>query len=272
MNSSQAANKPSDEFRAIPLDQLEIGEWNVRHRDITIDLDELAYSMNQFGLQQPIVVQAKNDKFEILIGQRRYLAAKKLGWSYIDAKVRHQKLDEFEAKVISFSENVQRKDLSPRDKSDTCTYLLNKLGTTKKVAQHLGITETTVRKWLGYAGVPEKLKVIVDEKKITPQTAMRLAQYVEDENKAAVIAEKISEIRPPKDQRDRIFASVEENPGSSVERIFEIADEKKKQTKITFILPPMWSSAITRASKQLDMHPNDIARDATIEWLQMLRY
>lgn len=64
------SNEPQGEYRSIPLDQLEIGHWNVRRREITADLDELAYSMQAFGLQHPIVVQPKNGKFEIIIGQR----------------------------------------------------------------------------------------------------------------------------------------------------------------------------------------------------------
>lgn len=228
--------------------------------------------METFGLQHPIVVQQKGEKYEILIGQRRYLAAKQLRWHTIHAKVKGRRLDEFEAKVVSFSENVQRRDLSPRDKSDACLYLLAKLGTTKAVAEYLGITEQTVRKWLGYAAVPEALKVLVDQGVITRPMAMRLAQYVPDEDKAVAIAHKMREMRATKDERDRIFASLEESPDSSIDAILRRAEEKKLQKKITFVLPEKWALTMDRAAEHLDMDPNDIARDATIEWLQMLRY
>lgn len=244
----------------------------MRQRDITADLDELAYSMETFGLQHPIVVQPKGNRFEILIGQRRYLAAKQLGWETIDAKIEEKKLGEFEAKVLSFSENVQRRDLSPRDKSDACSYLLQSLGTPQAVARHLGIKEPTVCKWLGYAAVPEGLKVLVDKGSIKAPLALRLAQYVPDEDKAVAIAERIVATKPPKEYRDRILASVEESPDKSVDAIFRRAEEKKYQKKITFILPEKWAVSMDRAAKKLQMTPGEIARDATIEWLQMLKY
>jgi ParB/RepB/Spo0J family partition protein len=247
-----------------------MGEGNIRRRDITADLDGLAYSMKTFGQQQPIVVQPKDGKFEIIIGQRRYLAAKQLGWPKILARVTTEKLSEFNAKVISFSENVQRRDLSPRDKSDACSYLLQELRTPHAVAQHLGLTEQTVRKWLGYAAVPEGLKALVEQRIITVPMAIRLAQYVPDEAKAVAIAKKMAGL--PKAHRDRVLESVEESPDSSVDAIFRRAEEKKRLKKIIFILPEKWAFAIEQAAKRLGLSPNDIAREATIEWLQMLRY
>lgn len=269
MSNPQRVPDESHEYWKIPLEQIEIGEWNVRRRDITVGLDELAHSMNTFGLQHPIIVRPKNGKFEIIIGQRRYLAAKQLGWDRIDARVKEE-LSEFDAKVASFSENVQRRELSPRDKSDACSYLLEKLKSPRAVAEHLGITEPTVRKWLGYAIVPERLKALVDQKLIKVSVAIRLAQFIPDEAKAIAIAMRI--VGAPKTHIDRVLESIEESPESSVEAIFRRAEELKRRKKIIFILPEKWSYSMDRAVQQLGITPNEIARDATIEWLQMMRY
>jgi ParB family chromosome partitioning protein len=260
----------SSEFQLIPLEQLELGKKNVRLRDIAIDLDELAYSMKTFGLQQPIVVQPKEGKFEIIIGQRRYLAAKQLGWRRIPARVTKEKYSEFDARVISFSENVQRRDLSPRDKSDVCLYLLQELHTPQAIAEHLGLTEQTVRKWLGYAAVPDELKALVEQKLISVPQAIRVAQYIPDVAKAVAIAKRMAQ--EPKASRDRIMESVEELPDRSLEAIFRRAEEKKRQKKITFVLPEKWAFSMDRAIRRLNMTANEIARDATVEWLQMMRY
>ncbi len=207
-----------------------------------------------------------------MIGQRRYLAAKQLGWPDIYARITKEDLNEFDAKVASFSENVQRRDLSPRDKADTCLYLLERFQTPRAVAQYLGISEQTVRKWLGYAVVWEGLKELVDRRIITRAMAMRLFQHVPDEEKAIALGLRIGQMRPAKAHRDRILAAIEESPDSSVDAILRRADEKKYQIKITFVLPEKWALAIGRAAKHLEINPSDIARDATIEWLQMLRY
>ncbi len=268
--NKDSSGEQQEVFRKISLDQLEIGKWNVRKREIAVDIDELARSLQKIGLQQPIVVQPKNGKFEIIIGQRRFLAAKQLEWKSIDAKVRTERLDEFDSKVLSFSENVQRRDISPRDKADTCVYLLQKLETPAKVAEHIGTTEQTVRKWLGYAGVPNKLKTLVEEKVLSVPVAMRLSEYVQDEDKAVNIAIRMS--KEPKATRDRIMESAEEIPKRSVDSILKRAEEKKRQKKITFVLPEKWSYAMDRAARRLNTTANDIARDATVEWLQMMRY
>ena len=265
-----SSGEQQEEFRKIPLDQLEIGKCNVRRRDIAVDIEELANNLERFGLQHPIVVQPKNGKFEIIIGQRRFLAAKQLGWKNIDAKVRAERLSEFDSKVISFSENIQRRDISPRDKSDTCVYLLEKLGTPLAVSLHLGTTEQTVRKWLGYAGVSNQLKNLVEEKILSVPVAMRLSEYVHDEAKAVDIAKRMA--KEPKRTRDRVMESTEEIPDRSVDAIFRRAEGKKRQKQITFVLPEKWSYAMDRATNKLNTTANDIARDATIEWLQMLRY
>jgi len=262
----------SSEFQLIPLSKLELGEKNIRRRDITAELDELAHSMATIGLQQPIVVQRRDDKFEIIIGQRRYFAAKQLGWKQIPARVMKEKLDEFDARVISFSENVQRRELSPRDKAETCMYLISKLGSPKAVAEHLGITEQTVRKWLDYSAVPEELKRLVEKKVISRPQATRLFQYIHDVDKAVDIAKRMREMKAPKKHQDRIFDAIEEKPSRSVESIFIRAEEKKREKLITFVLPEKWAFAMDRAVKRLGVSADAIARDATIEWLQMTKY
>jgi len=266
------ADELSKDFQLIPLSKLELGKSNIRKRDITADLDELAHSMETFGLQQPIVVQRRDDKFEIIIGQRRYLAAKQLGWRRISARVIKRKLNEFDAKVVSFSENVQRRDLSPRDKAETCAYLIGELGSPKAVADHLGITEQTVRKWLDYSAVPEELKSLVEEEVISRPQATRLFQYIPDVNKAVDIAKRMRQMRVPKKHQDRIFNAIEEKPSRSVESIFTRAEEKKREKTITFVLPEKWAFAMDRAMKRLGVSADAIARDATIEWLQMTKY
>lgn len=260
------------ELRYIPLTQLEVSASNVRRRDISADVDELAHSMERDGLQQPIVVQGKDGRFEIIIGQRRYLAAKQLGWQELPAYVKPERLSSLDAKVISFAENVQRRDLAPRDKADTCVYLRGELGSIEAVAERLGITPQTVRKWIGYAAVPETLKTMVDDKKITASVAMRLAEFVPDERKAVEIAKRIAETNPPAKQRERVLAAMEEAPGRPIDAMFRRAEEMKRERQITFVLPERYALAMERAERNTKTSAAEIARDATIDWLLRSRY
>lgn len=254
-------------YEQIPLLDLEISMSNVRRRETTADIDDLAFSMKQYGLQQPIVVQKRGEKHEILIGQRRFLAAQLLGWDTIDARVLPQPLDELQAKIVSFSENAQRRDLSPKDKADVCSYLFNQLGSTRAVAEQLGVSETTVRRWLGYSGVPEPVKALVSNGSITRPTATRIWEAVPDEGRAVAIATRIAEMRPPAAQRGRILDAAEEYSDRPVDVIFRMAEEERTQREITFVLPPKWASALDRAMEETAREAADIAQEATIDWL-----
>lgn len=261
----------SEQVRFLPLSDMDISEFNVRRRDITADLDELAKSLDLYGLQQPIVVAPKGDRFEILVGQRRYLAAKQLGWDDIPALLLSQPLDRIEATVFSFSENIQRHDLSARDKAAACRYLFDELGSIGAVAERTGVSTQTVRKWLGYDAVPEAVKGLVAPGALTVQQAIRITQNVDDEQTAKEIAARLAQT-PVKTDRERVLESVSELPGRSAETIFRRAEQKKDTKEIHFVLHESSARAIDEAAQEQSTEPADIAMSATIQWLQDNKY
>lgn len=265
------ANFIDSQVKLLPLEKLDISELNVRRREITADLDELAKSLDRFGLQQPIVVEPKGERFAIVVGQRRYLAAKQLGWDQMPALVLSQPLERIQATLFSFSENIQRRDLSAQDKAEACSYLWGELGTVGAVAEALGVTSQTVRKWLGYAAVPDVVKALVHPGGLTVPQAIRITQHVDDMPTAVDIARRIAE-NPVKEERDRIIESVEELPGRPVETIFRRAEEKRNQKHIHFILTESSAQAIDEAARDQSIEADEIAMGATIQWLQDNRY
>lgn len=228
--------------------------------------------MRRYGLQQPIVVQPRGDKLEILIGQRRYLAAQQLNWDSIAARVLDTPFSDIDAKIVSFAENVQRRDLAPQDKADVCLYLMNELRSVRAVAEHVGVSEVTVRKWLGYGAVPPAIRQLVDDKRISVPLATRIAQTIEDPQTALELARQIATEAPPKEARERLLTAAEELPARPIERIRERADELKNRVEITFILPERWSRGLEAAARDLEREPDDIAREATIRWLEERHY
>ena len=89
-------------FKEIPLGDLTIGLGQVRIRDVSKDIDQLADSIRQVGLLEPIVVSPTDDegKYEIITGQRRFLAHQELGKDKIWAAILDQRVDEMTAKVL----------------------------------------------------------------------------------------------------------------------------------------------------------------------------
>jgi len=167
-------------FDYLPLDKIDISISNVRKSNLEEGIDELAASIREIGVQQPVVVSQRGDRYELIIGQRRYLACKKLELKEIPALITTVK-DETEATIKSFSENIHRLDLQYRDKMQVAIELLNRFGSIRKVADHLGVEDQTVRRYLGYEGVPEPIKKMVDEGKLGAITAIQIAQNIPDE-------------------------------------------------------------------------------------------
>lgn len=255
------------------MDKLEVGATNVRRRLITADLDELATSLDRVGLQQPVVVQPRNAHFDVLVGQRRFLAAKKLGWKRIPALVPDEPFDETQAVLVSLSENVHRRDLESNDKAEAVEFLIGKLGTIGAVAQALGMTETTVRKWRSYSLlVPDSIKSLVGDKKVTAHVALKLSQAIPDEDRALKVAQYLAENQPAKGVRDRILDAVQEHSDRPADVILARAEEKKHEVQITFVLTARYARSMETAAKETNKDRDLIARDATVEWLERNRF
>jgi len=253
-------------FEYIPMDKIDISLSNVRRTNPKEGIEELAKSIEEIGVQQPVMVFKKPDKrFELIIGQRRYLASKKLGLKEIPALIITVK-DETEAIIKSFSENIHRLDLEYRDKMQAATELLNKLGSVDKVADHLGVTAQTVRKYLGYAAVPEPNKKMVDEGKLGAITAIQIAQNIPDEKRAVAIAERIKETSRSEDRRE-IIDIAKKNPSKSPKEVVEVVKKQKKR-KMTFDLTERVTNALAKACEEYKSNPNDIALEALEEWLE----
>lgn len=138
---------------------------NVR-KDLTagtedVGLEDLALSIREHGLLNPVLVKRLPDgTYELIAGQRRLLACQKLGWETIPAIVREVS-DKLDAMVISLVENVHRADLNPIDKARAFQRLYERYGSLERVAKVTEILVTTVRKYLSLLKLdPEVQKMV----------------------------------------------------------------------------------------------------------------
>src|SRR5262249_41876677 len=147
----------------LPLGSLEIGTAQARVRDVEKDLDELIANIRIHGQLEPIVVARRpSGKYEIITGQRRFLAHKHLGRETIYAAILPDSLDESTAKALSVSENLVRTDLNPKDLIDACTSLYRKYGSVKAVAEELGLPWPKVAACVKYERLRPQLRKLVD--------------------------------------------------------------------------------------------------------------
>lgn len=155
-------------------DQIQLIDMSLIDRPVkiareTIDPErvrELAESIRESGLLQPVVLRAVNGRYEMVAGDRRYLAHKLLGEKAIKAIVRQ--LDDRETVVIRGIENLQRENLTPSEQGRVYMLLHDEGGFTwEQVAGKVGKKIGTIERYVRFARLPDELRRPVDEKKMS---------------------------------------------------------------------------------------------------------
>ena len=143
-------------------------------------LDELAASIKQNGLLQPIVVRKSAKGYEVVAGERRLRAARKLGLLKIPVVLND--VGDKEAMVLALVENVQREDLNPVEKAETYRRLIDEFDyTQEEVARSIGKDRVTVANLLRLLKLPKEILQGLFEGKIAEGHA-RAILSVENDN------------------------------------------------------------------------------------------
>lgn len=130
------------------------------------ELDELAESIQKNGLLQPILVRKKNDKYEIVAGERRWQACKQLGMKKVPVCVRE--VGDEETIVLALIENIQRTDLNPIEEAYGYRRMMERGKMTQsQVAQAVSKGRSTIANALRLLELPEEAQQLLFEEKIT---------------------------------------------------------------------------------------------------------
>lgn len=153
----------ADQILQVPLDRLRLGAANTR-KDTDAGQEDasiagLAQSIKQHGLINPLTVRALGDgTYEIIAGQRRYLACRELGLTTVRVIVQDQ-VSDTTAVALSLIENVQRADMHPLDKARAYQDLREHCGgNLRQVAEATGVTIATIQRYLDLLRLPPQLQ------------------------------------------------------------------------------------------------------------------
>ena len=154
-------------------------------------LEELAESIKQYGLIQPIVVTKKEGYYQIIAGERRWRASKKAGLSTIQAIVRED--DERKNQEIALIENIQREDLNVVEKAMGIKLLMDEHDLTQaQVAEIIGKSRSGVANTLRILNLDERVLELAKQGKLTEGHCRALLAY-EDGDKQLMEAMKLIE-------------------------------------------------------------------------------
>lgn len=184
----------------IPLTKLRVSRLNTR-KDLRAGQEdsgivELARNIQAKGLLSPLIVRAaRAGRYEVIIGQRRLLACRRIGLKRVPCFVRND-LTDTEGATVSLGENVHRADMHPLDKARALKALYERCGSYEMVAKETTWSQQTVRKYIRLLGLPLELqlKVSTSEGPAKVAALARLATSFSGEE-AIKVYEKIAPFR-----------------------------------------------------------------------------
>ena len=136
-------------------------------------LESLAQSIKEKGVLQPLLVRKKNDKYEIIAGERRWRAAQLAGLDEVPVIVKD--LNDSETLEIALIENLQRENLSAIEEAEGLNRLMNEYEYTQEViGKVIGKSRSYIANTLRLLGLPEEIKQLVKENKLSAGHARAL--------------------------------------------------------------------------------------------------
>ncbi len=158
----EEAIQNEESVRQIELTKLVANPFQPRKVFNDESIEELAQSIREHGIIQPIVARKKGKKFEIVAGERRYRAAKIAGLTEIPVIVKE--MTEQQVMEVAILENLQREDLTPIEEAEAYSNLIDKLHFTQEdLANRLGISRPHIANHIRLLQLPDEVRGMVNE-------------------------------------------------------------------------------------------------------------
>ena len=193
-------------------------------------LKELAVSIKEHGVIQPIIVRSVNGKYEIIAGERRYKASALAGMTKIPAIIRN--LDDKESSKVALLENLQRKNLNPIEEARTYQKILEiDQMTQDELAKTMGKSQSAIANKLRLLALPDEIQDALLKEQISERharTLLNISDPTEQKNMlkkvisnkmtVRALEEEISKMNPPKAEPSEPMAIPEVSPDGILSR------------------------------------------------------
>lgn len=200
----------NEEIKKIPINQIIPNRFQPRTVFDEDKIEELSRTIHIHGIIQPIVVREfAADKYEIIAGERRWRAMKKLGWTEVPAIVKN--MNDTETASVALIENLQREELSPIEEAIAYGKLLELHNLTQEaLAQRLGKGQSTVANKLRLLKLPQPVQEALLNKVITERHARALIPLKNPEKQVELLAEVMEKNFNVKQTEDRVTKILEQ--------------------------------------------------------------
>jgi ParB/RepB/Spo0J family partition protein len=280
----------------VETSKLFIGESNVRKS--VGDLTELRLSIEEKGILEPLLVRPLKNRFEIIVGSRRFEAAKSLGLRKVPAIIKP--MSDTEALSLSLVENIQRADLELEEEAEGVLKLMKldpkRFANAKSVAKELGRSESAVRELLDAYELTFKLReggMKIRAARAPPEDQRQRAEAIPIKHTELVArALKSTEVKklPPREFERKVpeivraIAPLPEVDARKVVDRFKMFPEKPiqaikeealaKQTGVgvKVYFAPRVARALNQAAEERDISDEELVSIAVEEWLVLKGY
>ena len=216
----------------IELKKIQPNRLNPRLEFTKAGLDELADSIKQVGIVEPIIVRPSDDGYEVVVGERRYRAAQQAGMGTVPAIIRD--ITDGEVIELNLIENIQREDLSDVEKGNCCVELMKRLPesfpTMATIAQRVGVSEELVSQWIQTTRIPKEIQPLISPTErrrelipkgyISADTARVIQRQIKEPEKQIELAKTFAKRPAPVRQVRQIIKAVAKEPEKPIQEVF----------------------------------------------------
>ena len=237
VSTASSAEEEKDGTLMVKLSKVEPNREQPRKNFDEDSLQELAESLKQFGMLQPILVQNRGDYYEIIAGERRWRAAKIAGLKEVPVMVRE--LTDQEIVEISLIENIQREDLNPIEEAQAYKRLLTEFHLKQdEVAERVSKSRTAVTNSMRLLKLCDEVQKMVVDDMISTGHARALIS-IEDPEEQYLIAQKIFDEKLSVREVEKLVKDLHKPPkppkeeNKTLQAIYQEISERLKQSLST---------------------------------------
>ncbi len=250
LSSLIGETKPEPQKNNVAISDLVPNKYQPRKIFEENNLEELANSIKERGMIQPIIVRKSNDdktKFEIIAGERRWLAAQRVGLHNVPVVI--TEADDLKSLEFAIIENVQRHDLNPLEEAQGYKRLINDFTYDQdKVSKFIGKSRSYITNSLRLLNLPDDVLKLIETKKLTAghakilvglDNASFVAGKIIEKRLSVRQAENFAKIFKNKKQRsnktkDRDIIALELSIANKIGLNVDIQNNKRNKGKISF--------------------------------------
>ena len=276
--------------------KLFVGDSNVRKS--VGDITELKLSIEEKGILQPLLVRPLKNRFEIVVGSRRYEAAKAVGLRKVPVIIKP--MSDTEALSLSLVENIQRSDLELEEEAEGVLRLMKldpkRFANARSVAQVLGRSENAIRELLDAYELTFKLRetgMKIHAARAPPEEQRQRAEAIPLKHTELIaralkttevkrlptrefdrkIPEIVRTIAPlPEEDARKVVDRFKMFPEKSIQAIKEEALAKQTGVAVKVYFAPRIARALNEAADERDMSEEELVSIAVEEWLALKGY